>query len=129
MKKRKEHKVPLSAPVTKLLEEIPAHSGKREFLFLSAKNPNKPMSSQTANAAISRGMKYGNALVSIGLRSLASTKLNEAGKDPDLIEAALAHRGSDQVLNAYNRADYLERRRELMEWWSAFVRNVKMIVH
>jgi len=66
-------------------------------------------------------LKYGTALVSHGLRSLASTTLNEAGKDPDLIEAALAHRGSDQVRNAYNRADYLERRRELMEWWSAKV--------
>lgn len=123
MKKRKEHKVPLSGPVMKLLEEIRAHSGKRAFLFPSANNPNKPMSSQTANAAISRGMKYGNALVSHGLRSLASTTLNEAGKDPDLIEAALAHRGSDQVRNAYNRADYLERRRELMEWWSAKIIN------
>jgi hypothetical protein len=38
-------------------------------------------------------MGYGTQLVAHGLRSIASTILNEQGFDPDLIEAALAHVG------------------------------------
>ncbi len=47
--------------------------------------------------------------------------LNEEGKDPDLIESALAHTDSNQVRSAYNRAQYLERRRELMQWWGDYL--------
>ena len=66
-------------------------------------------------------MGYANKLVSHGLRSIASTALNEQGFDPELIETALAHVGKDQVRNAYNRAEYIERRREMMQWWSEFI--------
>jgi len=58
-------------------------------------------------------MGFEGELVSHGLRALASTTLNEQGFDPDVIKAALAH-----VRRAYNRAEYLERRRKLMSWWS-----------
>jgi integrase len=63
-------------------------------------------------------MGYKNKLVAHGLRALASTTLNEQGHDPDVIEAALAHTDSNKVRAAYNRAEYLERRRKLMVWWS-----------
>ena len=59
-----------------------------------------------------------NQLVAHGLRSIASTTLNEEGFDPDIIEAALAHTCKNEVRNAYNRADYLERRKPMMQWWS-----------
>nr|WP_274610269.1 tyrosine-type recombinase/integrase [Pseudomonas sp. TH32] len=57
-------------------------------------------------------------LVSHGMRSMASTILNEQGWDPELIEVALAHVDKDEVRSAYNRADYIERRRPMMTWWS-----------
>ncbi|GJA34735.1 hypothetical protein KAM347_43530 [Aeromonas caviae] len=41
--------------------------------------------------------------------------------DPDVIEAALAHSDKDEVRSAYNRTDYLDRRREMMEWWSKHI--------
>jgi len=44
---------------------------------------------------------------------MASTILNEHGWDPDLIEVALAHVDKDEVRSAYNRADYIDRRRPL----------------
>ena len=56
-----------------------------------------------------------------GLRALASTTLNAQGFDSDLIEAALAHVDKNQVRAAYNRTDYLERRRKMMCWWSAHI--------
>jgi len=38
-----------------------------------------------------------------------------------LIEAALAHVDDSQVRSAYNRTDYLERRRPMMDWWSKHI--------
>lgn len=52
------------------------------------------------------------------MRSMASTILNEQGWDPELIEVALAHVDKDEVRSACNRADYIERRRPMMAWWS-----------
>lgn len=120
MKKRKAHTVPLSTEAQRILNKMESISGEREHIFPSQRNPKTHTNSQTANMAIKR-MGYAGKLVSHGLRALASTILNDEGKDPDLIEAALAHVDANQVRSAYNRAEYLERRRELMEWWSSFV--------
>ena len=82
------------------------------------------MNSQTANAALKR-IGYGGKLVAHGLRSIASTALNEAGMNPDVIEAALAHSDKNEVRKAYNRTTYLMQRIELMNWWADFVENKK----
>jgi len=63
-------------------------------------------------------MGFAGELVSHGLRALASTTLNEQGFDPDVIEAALAHIDKNEVRRAYNRSEYIERRKALMNWWS-----------
>jgi hypothetical protein len=52
------------------------------------------------------------------MRAIASTTLNEQGFEGDVIESALAHQEQNEVRKAYNRAQYLERRRVLMCWWS-----------
>lgn len=74
------------------------------------------MNSQTANAALKR-IGYGGCLVAHGLRSIASTAMNEEGFNPDVIKAALAHGDKNEVRRAYNRSTYLEARKELMDWW------------
>ena len=117
MKRRKEHVVPLSKHSIELLEAIKPISGHREHVFPADRNPRTHCNSQTVNMAIKR-MGYQGRLVSHGLRSLASTTLNEEGFDHELIEVALAHTDNNQVRAAYNRADYIERRRPMMEWWS-----------
>ncbi|MEF2485122.1 tyrosine-type recombinase/integrase [Vibrio mimicus] len=53
--------------------------------------------------------------------NIPSTTLNEWGEDPDLSEVASAHVGRDRIRNAYNRTDYLERRREMMQKWSSYI--------
>lgn len=117
MKKRREHRIPLTEQILELLEVIKPISGHREFIFPSDRDQKKPCNSQTANMALKR-MGFAGRLVSHGLRSLASTTLNEQGFDRDLVEAALAHVDDNQVRSAYNRTDYLERRRPMMCWWS-----------
>ncbi|AGU58223.1 integrase domain-containing protein [Vibrio anguillarum] len=120
MKKRREHRIPLTEQMLALLEVIKPISGHREYIFPSDRDPKKPCNSQTANMALKR-MGFAGRLVSHGLRSLASTTLNEQGFDRDLIEASLAHVDDNQVRSAYNRTDYLERRRPMMSWWSGHI--------
>ena len=62
-----------------------------------------------------------NKLSAYDWRSLATTILNEQGFDADVIESALAHVDKNEVRRAYNRAEYLERRRVMMAWWSEHI--------
>lgn len=116
-KKKREHRVPLTPQVLEILERMKPYSGHREHVFPGDRDPKRSIGSQTANAALKR-MGYKNKLVAHGLRSIGSTALNEKGFEPDLIESALAHIDKNEVRRAYNRSDFLERRREVMSWWS-----------
>ncbi len=116
MKMNREHTVPLSDATLAILEL----SDNREFIFPSRIKPTQPMNSQTVNAALKRA-GFGGVLVSHGLRSIASTALNEQGFPPDVIEAALVHVDKNEVRRAYNRSDYLEQRRPMMQWWADFI--------
>jgi integrase len=120
MKMKKPHTIPLSPQVLALLGVIKAMSGHREYLFPNHRDPKKHANSQSANVALKR-MGFAGELVSHGLRSLASTTLNEQSFDPDVIEAALAHIDKNEVRAAYNRAEYIERRRVMMCWWSEHI--------
>jgi len=120
MKMNRDHTVPLSDEAIAILEMMKPLSGNREFIFSSRIKPTQPMNSQTVNAALKRA-GLGGILVSHGLRSIASTALNEEGFLPDVIEAALAHVDKNEVRRAYNRSDYLEQRRPMMQWWADFV--------
>ncbi|NLU00914.1 MAG: tyrosine-type recombinase/integrase [Pseudomonas lundensis] len=120
MKKRRPHTIPLTEHALSLLETLKPHSGHREYVFPSDRNPRTHANSQTANMALKR-MGFQDRLVSHGMRSMASTILNEHGWDPELIEVALAHVDKDEVRSAYNRADYIERRRPMMSWWSEHI--------
>ncbi len=120
MKARREHIVPLSPQSLFLLEVMQPISANREHVFPSRNDPKRPMNSQTANAALKR-IGYGGKLVAHGFRSIASTALNEAGFNPDVIEAALAHSDKNEVRRAYNRSTYLAQRIELMDAWGSLV--------
>lgn len=81
------------------------------------------MNSQTANAALKR-IGYSGKLVAHGLRSIASTAMNEYGFNSDVIEASLAHCDRNEVRRAYNRSIYLEQRKKLLKWWGNFVNQI-----
>lgn len=112
MKAKREHIVPLSPQALEILEVMKPISAHREHVFPSRNDPKQPMNSQTANAALKR-IGYGGKLVAHGLRAIASTAMNEAGLNSDVIEAALAHIEKNEVRRAYNRSTYLEKERNL----------------
>jgi integrase len=117
MKMNRVHSIPLTTQTLALLEFIKPISGHREFLFPSDRNPRKHANDSTANVAIGR-MGFKKRLVAHGLRSLASTTLNDKGFDGDIIESCLSHIDKNEVRKAYNRSEYLERRQKVMDWWS-----------
>ncbi|WP_232555469.1 integrase domain-containing protein [Klebsiella variicola] len=126
MKAKREHIVPLSPQALDILEVMKPIRAHREHIFPSRNDPKQSMNSQTANAALKR-IGYGGKLVAHGLRSIASTALNEQGFNADVIEAALAHSDKNEVRRAYNRSIYLTQRFDLMDWWGCFVKSKKII--
>jgi integrase len=78
------------------------------------------MSDETLRAALIT-MGYKGRFSPHGIRSTASTLLNEQGWRPDVIEKQLAHMERDRIRAAYNRADYLEERRKMMQAWADYL--------
>lgn len=118
MKMGRAHTVPLSNQALALLERLKLHS-QRGYLFVPL-NQGKPISENGMLQALYR-MGYKGKLTIHGLRATGSTILNTSGWRGEVIESALAHSEKDLIRAAYNHSDYLEERRELMQWWSDYL--------
>ena len=120
MKLRKPHVVPLSRQALAILAQLRDMTGDGDLVLDSPQRPGHPLSENTFLFALYR-LGYRGRMTAHGFRSLASTVLNESGFEPDVIERQLAHQESDAVRAAYNRAEYLPKRREMMQWWADWV--------
>ena len=117
MKRRREHRVPLSASALQLLREAKARWPGSRWLF-----PGQSRREPLSNMALLMLMRrLGRKEVPHGLRSSFRVWCADHGHDRDLAEAALAHQLANKVEAAYLRTDFFERRRSLMEDWGAFV--------
>jgi hypothetical protein len=70
-------------------------------------------------------MGYHSKATVHGFRAVFSTMANEKGFDGDVIEKALAHEQRNKVRAAYHRSEYLEQRRELMQWWGNLLQEME----
>jgi integrase len=123
MKMKREHTIPLTKQTIKILAVLQNFKSPHcPYLFPSSRAPRKHINTETVNKALRR-IGYQNRLVAHGFRALASTTLNEQEFNPDVIEAALAHVDKNSVRKAYNRAEYLKHRIELMTWWYEHIEN------
>ena len=122
MKMRRPHMVPLSQQVLAYLEELRPLTGPDGYVFPAFHTWKRPLSENTINQAFRR-MGYGVGEVTPhGLRTTASTLLNESGKwSPDAIERSLAHADKDAVRGIYNRGKYWEERVVMHQWWSDYL--------
>jgi len=121
MKMDRPHIVPLSAQALEVLKEIEPLTGNGPYLFPSIRTKQRPMSENTLNAAL-RGMGYSrDEMTAHGFRSMASTRLNELGWNRDAIERQLAHVEGNAVRAAYNYAEHLDERREMMQAWADYL--------
>lgn len=116
MKMNTAHLVPLSRQSRELLARLKELTGKNAYLFPSSA-PEGFMSNNTMLFALYR-MGFHGRTTTHGFRRLFSTEANEHGWNEDWIERQLAHDERDRVRAAYNAAQYLPQRREMMQWWA-----------
>jgi integrase len=116
-----DHIVPLSKQVLDILECIKPFTSDNQYVFPSARNDGRPMSENAIRTAL-RTLGYSNdEMTPHGFRSIASTILNEHGWDIDAIERQLCHMPRDKVRAAYNRAQLLPLRTQMMQWWADYL--------
>lgn len=116
MKKRREHLVPLPTQAIALLKELKSYKTNSDFLFPSRSDKSKPKSDTVFIMGLRR-MGYEGRQTPHGFRHIASTLLNNRGFDERHIEAALAH-VKDGVAGVYNKAQYLQDRKQMMQWYA-----------
>jgi integrase len=106
--------VPLSDTAFAVLHEIAERKLSDRWVFVG--NMGRAVDRRTVLA----NLKLAAPATVHGFRKLFSTQANEQGFDANVIEAALGHviKG---VAGVYNKATYLEQRRELMEWWAGWL--------
>lgn len=115
MKMGREHLVPLSRQTLALLEEIKEHK-RGDFLFPGPRR-SQINSNFMINALYDLGMRGVQSVH--GLRALFSTYLNESGRfRKEWVELQLAHADEDEIRSAYNAAENLPQRAEMMQWWA-----------
>ena len=125
MKGRIEHRVPLSRQAIEVLHGISPYTRNGKYVFPTPRSNNRPLSENGVLSAL-RNMGYTKEqMTAHGFRSMASTLLNELGHRPDAIEAQLAHKGADKIRATYNRAEYMEERRNLMQSWADYLDELK----
>jgi len=122
MKTKQEHLIPLTKSSLKILLEVHNFTGDGEYIFPSDRNPHRPFSDTTLNKALTRMGYDSSKLVTHGFRAMFSTVANEQSNfRSEVIETQLAHKVGNEVSRAYNRAQYLQERKELMQWWSDYL--------
>ncbi|MHB1221272.1 MAG: tyrosine-type recombinase/integrase [Gammaproteobacteria bacterium] len=124
MKMKKPHLIPLSNQVVTIFQELKQFTGHKQFCF-PGRDSKRPISETTLLVALRR-MDYSTEDICVhGFRSMASTLLNEQGWNRDAIERQLAHSPQDKVRAAYNRAEYLDERKKMMQAWADYLDHLK----
>ncbi|HHY6382705.1 TPA: tyrosine-type recombinase/integrase [Salmonella enterica] len=124
MKARRPHLVPLSKQTIELLRSVKAISGNYGLMFPGRNDVTRPMSDMAMNQLIKR-CGYGEKLTGHGFRHMMSTILHEKGFNSAWIELQLAHVDKNTIRGTYNRAQYLEGRKEMMQWYADHLQSLK----
>lgn len=124
MKMNRRHVVPLSRQAREALLELKSITGSGHYLFPNVRRPEAAMSNTTINRAFENMGYAPTTWTGHDFRSTASTHLHEMGFRPDVIELQLAHVETNKTKAAYNHAEYLPERRELMQSWSDWIDGV-----
>jgi integrase len=125
MKAKREHRVPITKRGLEIITRCKLLAGRSAFVF-PGRSSAAPMSNMVFLMTLRR-MKV--EVTAHGFRSSFRDWAAEATSFPrELAEMALAHTIENKVEAAYRRGDMLQRRREMMEKWSAFLMGVPLKV-
>ncbi len=121
MKMRRDHIVPLSRQAVELLREQQESTGSWEWVFPNLVKPKNHMSNNTILMALKR-MGYGGKMTGHGFRALAMSNIKEQlGYRHEVIDRQLAHAHKNKVDAAYDRAQFLKERTEMMQRYADFL--------
>ena len=117
------HLVPLSHQAVDLLRGLYPLTGKNFYVFRGERDHDRAMSENTINAALRRlGYSTQDDITGHGFRATARTILDEhLGFDRAAIEAQLAHAVKDLNGRAYNRTEFVEQRRTMLQAWADYL--------
>lgn len=124
MKMGEQHIIPLSNQAIEIFKAIQPLTGNGKYIFPSIRSTDRPMSENTVNAALRRMGYEKDEMTGHGFRSMASTLLHEHGWPHEVIERQLAHAERNKIAAAYNHAEHLPKRREMMQWWADYLDNL-----
>lgn len=119
----KPHYVPLARQAIAILQELQPLTGSGRYVFPGARSALRPMSENTVNAALKR-MDFGtDDHVPHGFRAMARTMIAErmVGIPEAMVEAQMAHGKTGPLGSAYDRAEYMEQRRAMMQTWADYL--------
>ncbi|MCG6120289.1 MAG: tyrosine-type recombinase/integrase [Blastomonas sp.] len=129
MKMRRPHQVPLSRQVLEYLRQLFELTGPDGYVFPAFHTWKRPLSENTVNQCFRRMGYAAGEVTAHGLRTTASTLLNESGKwSPDAIERSLAHADANNIRGVYNRGRYWEERVAMHQWWSDYLDEMRAAV-
>ena len=122
MKKDRPHIVPLPRQAIEILHELKQLAGDKKFVFpgMNKQTENKTINCNSLLNALD-AIGYKGVMTGHGFRGLARTILAENGFDKAHVELQLSHSKDDKVEAAYNHAQYLPQRAELMQWWADYL--------
>lgn len=120
MKKRNPFVIPLSSQAIAILDKMKSISPKSEYVFQSWIKSNQPMSSQTINKMLI-DLGYKDKQTAHGLRTIGRTYLAEQRIDYEVAEMCISHKTGTQTGKIYDRADFLEQRKPVMQLWGGYV--------
>jgi integrase len=117
------HFVPLAAQAVAILKELQPLTEHGRYVFPSLRTGERPMSDNTINAALRRMGFASDEMSAHGFRAMARTLMIERihGISADVIEAQLAHGKSGPLGAAYDRAEFMEQRRRMMNEWADYL--------
>lgn len=125
MKSRRPHLVPLSTQALDLLKELHRLTGAGPRMFPGQNEPSRALSENTVRVAMRRMGFTNDQITPHGLRGTASTLLHEQGWPTNVVEAQLAHLDPDRTRAAYNHAEFLAQRRQMMQCWADYLDDLK----
>jgi len=125
--KKRPHTMPLSSQAIQLLEVMKLFSENSSFVFAGRSSKNQPMNKATVNVALKR-IGYKDKLTAHGIRAFIKTFLASHKVERNVSETILSHllEGGDDLENTYNRYNYLEERKPIMQLIGDYCESCRM---
>ena len=109
--------MPLSTQVIELFKQLEPITGHYPYVFIGRSNRSKPISKESVSQVIEL-LAYKGQATGHGFRHTMSTILREQRFDTIWIEMQLAHVDKNSIRGTYNHAQYLEKRRSMLQYYS-----------